>query len=212
MKKFITLISLTILVIIISNPINARSDKAIDFDYFPRHEIYLQYGTPTILELTTMTGKTMITEKDGINIEGKTSNYVFSGALAAGYSFMINDRISLGIDFNYSYASADIKIKDLPMPFTFTSEVMSYTGMLSGHLTYYQEGALEISSGLYLGLNYKDEILSKSALNFYNESDKCKFAYHLTALKVRYGETVGLLAELGFGFRGLVNIGLSIKL
>ena len=43
-------------------------------------------------------------------------------------------------------------------------------------------------------------------------NDRAEVSYHLTAIKVRYGETIGVFAELGFGFRGLVNVGLSIKI
>ena len=43
-------------------------------------------------------------------------------------------------------------------------------------------------------------------------NDRLHFSYHITAIKFRYGDMLGGFAELGFGYRGLVNLGLSIKI
>lgn len=209
MKKFVlSIILISVTVLISGKEAKARERKAVDFDYYPRHEIYIQYGIPSVLELSTINGKRNISG----NETGRFANPVFSGNTAAGYSFMINPAISIGLDFNYSYASTDVLLSERKI---FKSSVMAYTGTLSGHYIYYQEGNIEISSGVYLGVNYKDEDLEffdERYSGMVKESDAYRFAYHLTAIKVRYGNIVGLLAELGFGFRGLVNVGLSIKL
>ena len=45
-----------------------------------------------------------------------------------------------------------------------------------------------------------------------SDSRGCQVAYHITVCKLRYGNTFGVFGELGFGFKGILNIGLSIDL
>jgi hypothetical protein len=200
---------LSILIIFISSTFGySKNNKTRDFEYFPRNEIYVQYGTPTILELVTT-----INQKD----RGTTSNQKFSGVGAAGYNFSISDKFAVGIYGGVSYTSADIAPSiggvstSTPL---FKSSVMSYVGMLSASWTYFNQNAMTLSSSLYLGVNYRDETISLISSDYKApiQEDLFRFAYHITAIKFRYGEAIGGFAELGFGYRGIVNVGLSILL
>ena len=73
---------------------------------------------------------------------------------------------------------------------------------------------MECSGALYLGVSYQDESIERSNEDYFipEANDRLRFSYHITAIKFRYGETFGGLAELGFGCRGLVNVGLAIKI
>ena len=212
MKRTILLVLGALAALLISSSAEAGNRRSVDFDYFPRNEIYLQYGAPSVLELSTIRAERNLGTLNDVQLIGKSKNHKFSGAAAFGYSFMVNDRISVGLDFNYSYASTDIFVKDVKV---MNSAVNAYTGTISGHYIYYQEDDIEISSGAYLGVCYKDEYLDLYPNDYIaqvKEQDRAKFAYHITAVKFRYGNIIGVIAELGFGFRGLVNVGLSIKI
>ena len=81
--------------------------------------------------------------------------------------------------------------------------------------TYFRSGIWDISCGVSAGLIYKDEaITSLDNNNKYipTERDQLKFAYNITVAKIRVGSgVIGGFAELGFGYKGIANAGLSIK-
>lgn len=223
MKKVYLVLLTSVIVLLSSNPIFAqrfRHESELDALYFPRHEIYLQYGTPTVMELVTM-----LPAPKGFNAE--TKNQVFTGTPGIGYNFSLNEDFSLGIFGGYSYSKANI-YTDVPEASSdillYGKGIHSYVGQLSANWVYFSEDALELSTGLYLGVAYWDEDVhfyaSEGILQdiitedfvFPHSSEQWRLSYHFTACKVRYGNTFGVFGELGFGYRGLVNAGISIKL
>lgn len=212
MRKSIFLTTFILASIISSGTIFAQKNRTRDAEYFPTHEFYVQYGTPTILELTS----TLAPHTSKNTNEILPKNIIFSGVGAIGYNFSLSKRISIGMDAGISLASADIysSVNDKETP-QYSSHIVSYTGQLSMHWTYFEKGAIQVSSGVYAGVNYRDDTVKALTQRPQIEAPSIRpisFAYHLTALKVRYGDMIGGFAELGFGYRGLVNIGLSIKL
>ena len=193
----------------------AQKNRVRDVDYFPRSEIYLQYGTPSLMELSTILSPNFHDEVTN----GETRNHKFSGIAAIGYNFFIHPRVSIGLDFGYGYGSSDIYISDVDEfgpagepEFICRAVVMNYSCHLSGAFTYWQQGPMECSGALYLGVNYMDESVRNAVSDELEPNDHLNFSFHITAVKFRYGDMVGGFAELGFGYRGLLNVGLSIKI
>ncbi len=196
--------------------IYGQSKKTRDAYYFPRSEFYVQYGTPTLMELATLLNRPIYLEA---NTLGKVINHSFSGIPGFGYNFFIKQGLSIGIYGGYGHSSADMSVtkssnSSLPLnrPL-YNSDVHSVVGMINLNWSYYQGDSFDFSSGAYVGVNYRDEKIKKLIPNNLTptSSTYTKLAYHITALRVRYGETFGVFAELGFGFRGLVNAGISVK-
>ncbi len=194
----------------------AQISRVRDSEYFPRSEIYLQYGTPSVVELATKLNSRFSSE----GYRGDSRNQKFSGIAAVGYNFFVHPRVSVGLDFGYGYGSADMYITDsesMPLEapiFVCRSTVNSYSAHVSASYTYWQQGPMECSGSLYLGVTYQDESIVRGNEDYFipEANDRLRFSYHITAVKFRYGETFGGFAELGFGYRGLVNVGLSIKI
>ena len=193
----------------------AQKNRVRDVDYFPRSEIYLQYGTPSLMELTTILSPNFHDEVTS----GETRNHKFSGIAAIGYNFFVHPRVSIGLDFGYGYGSSDMYISDVDEfgpagepEFICRAVVMNYSCHLSGAFTYWQQGPMECSGALYLGVNYMDESVRDAVSDELEPNDHLNFSFHITAVKFRYGDMVGGFAELGFGYRGLLNVGLSIKI
>lgn len=189
-----------------------NAQRSYDHDYSARNEVYIQYGTPTILEITT----TIRNPGAEGALSGESKNHRFSGVGAFGLRRGISDIFFIGIEGGFSYASGDIHsvAKDGESQVKYyTTEVVSYTGLLSAQWMFMRNGALSISSGVYVGLNYRDETISnvKSGYDAPSTNQQYKLAYHLTALKVRYGELFGVFGELGFGYRGILNAGISLN-
>ncbi len=201
--------------LLISSAAFAQKNMVRDVDYFPRSEIYLQYGTPSLMELTTILSPNFHDEVTN----GETRNHKFSGIAAIGYNFFIHPRVSIGLDFGYGYGSSDMYISDVDEfgpagepEFMCRAVVMNYSCHLSGAFTYWQQGPMECSGALYLGVNYMDESVRDAVSDELEPNDHLNFSFHITAVKFRYGDMVGGFAELGFGYRGLLNVGLSIKI
>ena len=201
--------------LLISSAAFAQKNMVRDVDYFPRSEIYLQYGTPSLMELTTILSPNFHDEVTN----GETRNHKFSGIAAIGYNFFVHPRVSIGLDFGYGYGSSDMYISDVDEfgpagdpQYMCKAVVMNYSCHLSGAFTYWQQGPMECSGALYLGVNYMDESVRDAVSDELEPNDHLNFSFHITAVKFRYGDMVGGFAELGFGYRGLVNVGLSIKI
>lgn len=212
MRKLTFLTTFVLITIISCGSILGQKKRIRDAEYFPRHEFYIQYGAPTILELTSTLSPS--TAKNVSKVVPK--NAVFSGVGGLGYNFFITEQISIGIYAGVSLANADIyySINEIET-LQYSSNIINYTSQISAHWIYYEEGALQASSGVYLGLNYRDdslELRTDNPIIPISKTNSLQLAYHLTAIKLRYGNIIGGFAELGFGYRGLVNIGLSIML
>ena len=209
------LITAAAALLLMSSAAFAQKNMVRDVDYFPRSEIYLQYGTPSLMELTTILSPNFHDEVTN----GETRNHKFSGIAAIGYNFFIHPRVSIGLDFGYGYGSSDMYISDVDEfgpagepEFMCKAVVMNYSCHLSGAFTYWQQGPMECSGALYLGVNYMDESVRNAVSDELEPNDHLNFSFHITAVKFRYGDMVGGFAELGFGYRGLLNVGLSIKI
>lgn len=215
--KALKIISSAVFVLLTTAAVsNAQMNRVRDSEYFPRSEVYVQYGTPSVVELTTI----LQSEYRAGGYMGDSRNYKFSGTAALGYAFYVHPRVSVGVDFGYGYGSADLYVtasdmSPLPGPvFVCRSSVSTYSAHISASYTYWQSGPMECSGSLYLGVCWKDEsvIRKNDSYTVPDAEDRLGFSYHITAVKFRYGETLGGFAELGFGCRGLVNVGLSIKI
>ena len=201
--------------LLMSSAAFAQKNMVRDVDYFPRSEIYLQYGTPSLMELTTILSPNFHDEVTN----GETRNHKFSGIAAIGYNFFVHPRVSIGLDFGYGYGSSDMYISDVDefgpagdLQYMCKAVVMNYSCHLSGAFTYWQQGPMECSGALYLGVNYMDESIRNAVSDELEPNDHLNFSFHITAVKFRYGDMIGGFAELGFGYRGLLNVGLSIKI
>ena len=214
MKRILTVLVFSIVALGAS----AQIDRVRDSEYYPRNEIYIQYGTPSVMELVTVLHKDYVS--GGQQFEGDSRNHKFSGVAGFGYNFSITPKFALGIYGGVSYSSADLYINhaegvNLQQPVMICrSHIMNYSGQLAVSMIYWQRGAWECSGAAYVGLAYLHERVDMRENEYLipEPDSRFKFAYHLTPVKFRYGDEIGVFAELGFGYRGLVNVGLSVKI
>lgn len=216
MRKFFVLSLCFLLsapVLITAKGKKARTSEDYSYIDYKKSEIYIQYGAPTILELTNKFNNTSFTAGN-VTYKYKDSGTKYTGVGAVGYNFYINPYLSLGAYFGISEADMTIK-EEVKHTEIYQNHVRNYTGMLSVHWTYFRNGIWEASCGCSLGMAKKDERqeiynpANKSKIPV--ENDSYNFAYNLTATRVRVGGTLGGFLELGFGYKGLVNAGLSVK-
>lgn len=182
-----------------------------DYMYYQKSEIYVQYGAPSIVEVTgKLNNDTYIDNDKNLKFEG--TDYKYSGIAAAGYNFYINPYFCAGLYFGIGEAEMSVTPKE-SKTVVYKNNIRSYTAMAGLSWIYYREGIWEVSSGVWLGACCKDEHKSKITSDFIpQEADETVIAYNLTACRVRIGSgTFGGFAELGFGYKGIFNAGLSVK-
>ncbi len=143
-------------------------------------------------------------------IEKNTTRYQPAFWLEASYR--LNERIDLGVHYSrsqyveeYSIGLSEANTSELTRRFN--------TFMLLGRYYWVQpKENLDLYSGLQLGLtrfvDEEDDVLEGEVMT---EEDN-EIAIQVTVLGARYGGTLGVAAELGFGYKGLIALGLSLRL
>lgn len=183
-----------------------------DYLTYRKHDIYIQYGTPSIAELApAMSDRTI--ENNGMDFDHK--NHWYSGIAAAGYNYYFRHNITFGGYF--SAQASGMSMYDERGRFVYDNNVTTFTVLANAHWIFFRRGATELSMGLHIGVSYMDESVSDfdpSVIRDFKpeNSQSIRAAYHLTALKARFGGNVGGFVELGFGYRGILNAGLSVKI
>ena len=197
------------LLIILAIPVFAQAQEDYSYIDYKKSEIYIQYGAPSILELTNKFENSIIEKK---YYKSKSSNY--SGVGGVGYKYFFTPYIAGEFYFGMSKADMDI-IEKSTDKILYKSKVKSYSFLLGASWIYFRDGMWEASCGASLGIVAKDENLSYNhAQNIFKHDveDKIAFGYNLTATRVRYGGGVlGAYIEVGFGYKGLVSAGVNVR-
>lgn len=89
-----------------------------------------------------------------------------------------------------------------------------YTVAIEWEYRYVNQGPVQVYSGLGLGFTYGTETLTPppdlSATS--STGDISNIAYQINAVGVRLGKKYAGFVELGYGYKGVINVGFSIQL
>ncbi len=197
------------LFILFVSPVFLQAQNDYSYIDYKKSEIYIQYGAPSILELTNKFENSVIEKK---YYKSESNNYTGVGGI--GYKFFFSPYIAGEAYFGVSKADMDIIEKSTDKTL-YRSTVKSYSFLLGASWIYFREGMWEASCGASIGIVAKDEDLSfnlsQNTINHQVE-DKIAFGYNLTATRVRYGGGVlGGYLEVGFGYKGLVSAGINVR-
>ena len=120
-----------------------------------------------------------------------------SGAFVVEYNYAIKDKWIIGTDLSYQQVTREYSDKS-------SEKSHNYTFAVKSNYNYISKPKFRIYSGIGLGLT-----LEKSRNPLQNVSH---FNYQLTGLGIRLGGRLGVNAEVGFGYKGIGNIGLAYSL
>lgn len=81
---------------------------------------------------------------------------------------------------------------------------------IEGEYRYRNQGVVQLYSGIGLGYSYGTETLT-SPEQLTTNGNVSTIAYQINAIGVRLGKKYAGFAEFGFGYKGIVNVGLSIQ-
>ncbi len=89
-----------------------------------------------------------------------------------------------------------------------------YTVAIEWEYRYVNQGPVQVYSGLGLGFTYATETLTPPSESSKSESagNISNIAYQVNVAGVRLGKKYGGFVELGYGYKGIINVGFSVQL
>lgn len=202
MKKFVWVI----LAFTACSSLFAQNDNKND-----KHEVRAYYGEPLGMDLMNILS-------DGLTdaLSGQTRSTSRVGLFGLGYRYKIN-RFKLGADLSYVGYKSDVKMSKNGTTDYKTSE-HNFIVLPSADFVYYKRGILELYGGAGFGALFGTSKYTsvtdagKKYLNNNLTDQSLSFAFHVAPIAIRLGnDRIGGFAELGYGMKGFVNVGLSFK-
>lgn len=178
-----------------------------------KHELRAYYGETLTFDIANLIGNSLTDALSGLHTDMK--GY---GAFGLGYRYSIN-RFGLGADVSYIGYRNDIRIqKDNPIDFRVNENY--FVVLPTADFTYFKSGILRLYGGVGVGAmvglksqksltNDGKEYLKTNAY----DKNSVNLAFQVNPIAIRLGnDRIGGFLEAGFGMKGLVNVGLSLKL
>ncbi|MDR2621529.1 MAG: porin family protein [Dysgonamonadaceae bacterium] len=141
---------------------------------------------------------------DGVGMSNSSS----PGAFHLGYKYSLSDRIAVGPVFIYDLNTSDA-VTGNGKQGKFTSNYSTLS--LEGNYNYVNRDKLKLyallgAGGTILNQTYKDNQTG----NKHGEKQTF-FNFQVTPVGVKYGDSFGAFAELGFGYKGILSAGLFYR-
>ena len=139
-------------------------------------------------------------------------SYSSMGAIFVTYRHMLrNELMFIGVTAGLSSSSSEIYNVG---QFEGDLDRQFITVALEWEYRYVNQGPIQVYSGLGLGFTYGTEKLTPSQESGKPSAtgDISSVAYQLNAVGVRLGKKFAGYVEFGYGYKGIVNIGLSLQL
>lgn len=132
-----------------------------------------------------------------------------TGAIHLGYKYSISKHFSLGAMFVYEQITTDVKYTDDVIAKT-TNE--TYTIAIESDIRYVSKEHFQMYSGLGFGYTIGKQKYNSNSSSDPDYNDNVDlYNFQIIALGVRAGKSFGGFAELGFGYKGLLNLGISYQ-
>jgi hypothetical protein len=170
-----------------------------------KNEIRLGYGVLTMPELAN----TLFSVFPAIGIEiarDTITDYICSayGVASLEYTRAVAPWCRVGASLTVNPISTIMKTKK---GFDLTYSYYVFSLMPRVDFCYVNKGIFSMYSGLQAGVGfiYFQDRQGNSTLT----DQGVNFAYHVNAIGIRVGKEIGAYMEWGFGFRGIVNLGIS---
>ncbi len=173
-----------------------------------RNEILAGYGIITSDEVMGVTSSLLTTILTLAN--ANRSNMHWSGTYYLGYKFRAGKMFPIGVIVGYENMTSDLTNKNQELVGNEKAQYISI--MAEGSVRYVNKRIFQMYSGLAAGYTLAgSKIITTSG----DESDTDEF-YHfnfqVNVVGFRLGTWIGGFLELGFGYKGIVNFGLSCQL
>lgn len=174
---------------------------------YRKHEVELGIGIWNINEMINTATDVIVST---LPAETEMVNGNSFGSIHAGYKYRILERVGVGGVFAFDYAHADAELNNYQFGkfrkhhYTLAAEADFIYLNFDKFKMYALAG---VGATLY-NLNYVDDI--SDVRNDHNST--AYFTFQLTPIGFKWGGKWGGFLEFGFGYRGLINAGLFLRL
>lgn len=140
-----------------------------------------------------------------------SDHYNGSGSVGITYRHMLrNENILWGISAGMSNASWEIYNIGMNEG---SLERNYYTVAIDWQYRWRNQGVIQMYSGLDLGVTYCQETFTPTESGAAStKSNFIQLGYQVNAIGARFGKKFGGYVEFGYGYKGIVNFGLSLQL
>lgn len=140
-----------------------------------------------------------------------TKNDKSSGMWGLGYKYHVNNRFSAGLELSYLTSSKDINFKKADDEYNVHRKSAFFLVLPTAQYHYLNREKLQLYGNIGVGLlNYTiKEEKNKGGETF--DENYTSFAFQVNPIGLRVGQRFAGFAELGFGFKGIINIGASMR-
>ncbi|AMO19834.1 outer membrane beta-barrel protein [Flavobacterium columnare] len=135
-------------------------------------------------------------------------NKVSTGVFTLEYNYAILNKLNLGLDLAYETFESDILSNGKVINKQNEEDI---TLALKSNYNYLSNDNFRLYSGLGVGytlIRNKTNELSSEGLSFDNSN---RFNFQITGIGFRYGKKLGISAEVGLGYKGILNGGISYQ-
>lgn len=195
------IILLAILVIATSSLLAQRREQPIRE---AKTEIGIAYGFASIQEIASSLADLIVTIGTGGYIV--VESYGAFGPLSGSYNYYVSDLLSVGAEATFFTIKRNYTESGSSTPTVTTRDnIITFQGSLDLH--WWTPGPFELSSGISGGAG----LISQHLIDNDSLSGASVWfpAFNLGILRVRLGKEIGVFAEVGFGTRGTLVVGLN---
>jgi outer membrane protein W len=168
-------------------------------------KIKLGYGlesSNSLLDITTsLTGSTL--SLGTVRYDDLTG----TGTLYVGYEYAVIDRLMIGATIAYETNKEDMFVGDSNIG-TVSHNHISFG--LDANYYYISSEMFQMYSGIGVAYTIQSDKYDGDQSGI-EDGKSSYFNFQLNAVGFRYGSAFGVFAELGFGYKGIINAGISYQ-
>ncbi|MBO9585310.1 MAG: hypothetical protein J7574_14195 [Flavobacterium sp.] len=191
--------------IIVSAVFLTFSTLAVKAQEKGKHEINISFSDGTTLGYGESFSSGFSSASLGADLNTRTT---YSGNLGFGYRNQISKRIRVGADIVFQIEEIDVRDKNYKFIAKRTDSYMMVMPTMS--FSYIKTGWLDFYGSAAAGIIVKAGELQKLNQPCIKD-DGIGFAFQVNPVGIRAGKKLGGFAEIGYGYRGYLSIGLNYK-
>lgn len=175
-------------------------------DKLKHHEVAVGYGFLSTSTMINIFSDVLASAITGGNYSKTDNNW--SGNLIASYKFTPSSKLGLGLTYAHTRNTANINIHDVPSGKSTTNY---HTIAAEVQYNYITKPYFRLYSVLGAGITSYTEKYEPNAGST-EKNTAGHFNFQLSPVGVKVGNRIGAMAELGFGYKGLFNAGLFVRI
>ncbi len=172
-----------------------------------RHEVIAGYGIVTSDEVMGVTSSILTTILTLAN--ANRQNMHWTGTYHLKYTYRAGKMFPVGVSAGYERMSSDLVDKDQTLVGKEEGEYITIAA--EGAIRYVNKRIFQMYSGLAAGYTFASSKIVEQDGEESNSDHFNHFNFQVNVVGIRIGTVVGGFLELGFGYKGIVNFGLSCQ-